>query len=159
MEQRGKRCTRRRPPDLRRRAMFETLESRAMLSVNVLTWHNDVARTGLNSNETMLTPSNVNSGTFGKLFSYPVQGQVYAQPLYVSNLAIPGKGTHNVIFVATENNDVYAFDADSNAGARRRLCSGTSTSAWPRRCRTHFSATVTGRITTSIRRSASPARR
>src|SRR6185295_19327750 len=60
--------------------------------------------------------SNVNAGTFGKLISYPVQGQVYAQPLYVSNLAIPGKGTHNVVFVVTQNNDVYAFDADSNTG-------------------------------------------
>jgi len=92
-----------------------------MLSVNVLTWHNDAGRTGLNSNETMLTPSNVGSGTFGQLLSYPVQGQVYAQPLYVSNLAIPGKGTHNVIFVVTENNDVYAFDANSNAGASAGL--------------------------------------
>jgi hypothetical protein len=87
------------------------------LAVNVLTWHVDLARDGLNSNEVTLTPSNVGSGTFGELFSYPVQGQVYAQPLYVSNLAIPGKGTHNVIFVVTQNNDVYAFDANSNAGA------------------------------------------
>jgi hypothetical protein len=118
---RRQRRNRRRPPDLRRRATFETLESRAMLSVNVLTWHDDIARTGLNQNETMLTPSNVGSGTFGELLSYPVQGQVYAQPLYVSNLAIPGKGTHNVLFVVTENNDVYAFDANSNAGASAGL--------------------------------------
>ncbi len=95
---------------------MRALEPRIALSVNVTTWHNDLARTGENTNEVMLTPSNVNSGTFGQLFSYPVQGQVYAQPLYVSNLAIPGKGTHNVIFVVTENNDVYALDANSNTG-------------------------------------------
>lgn len=101
----------------RRSCGFEQLEPRLPLTVNVLTWHNDIARDGLNSNETMLTTSNVGSGTFGQLFSYNVQGQVYGQPLYVSNLAIPGKGTHNVVFVVTENNDVYALDANSNAGA------------------------------------------
>src|SRR5437868_10146935 len=100
-----------------RRCVVESLESRQLLAVNVLTSHNDLARDGLNAGETMLTPSNVGSGTFGELLSYPVQGQVYAQPLYVSNLAIPGKGTHNVILVATQNNDVYALDANSNAGA------------------------------------------
>src|SRR5205085_5214688 len=95
---------------------LEQLEPRCMLSVNVTTWHNDLTRQGLNNNETILTPANVNSNTFGKLFSYSVTGQVYAEPLYVSNLAIPGNGTHNVVYVATQNNDVYAFDADSNSG-------------------------------------------
>src|SRR6266436_2475548 len=112
-----RRRSRRQRRYMRRRCAFEKLEPRMVLSVNVTTWHNDLARTGEDTNEVMLTPSNVGSGTFGKLFSYPVQGQVYAQPLYVSNLAIPGKGTHNVIFVVTENNDVYALDANSNAGA------------------------------------------
>jgi Concanavalin A-like lectin/glucanases superfamily len=100
---------------------LEQLEPRQMLSVNVLTWHNDLTRQGLNSAEVELTPANVNTSTFGKLFSYSVEGQIYAQPLYVSNLAIPGQGTHNVVFVATEHNDVYAFDADSNSGASAGL--------------------------------------
>jgi hypothetical protein len=78
----------------------------------MLTWHNDLARTGQNLQETVLTPANVNSKTFGKLFSFLVDGQIFGQPLYVYNVAIPGKGTYNVIYVTTENDSVYAFDAD-----------------------------------------------
>ena len=80
--------------------------------VNVLTFHNDNMRSGHNRGETILKVSNVNSATFGKLFSYPVDGYLYAEPLYVSQLAIAGQGTHNVVFAATEHDSVYAFDAD-----------------------------------------------
>ena len=80
--------------------------------VNVLTFHNDNLRSGHNRQEIVLKPSNVRSNTFGKLFSYPVDGYVYAEPLYVSQPAIPGLATHNVVFAATEHDSVYAFDAD-----------------------------------------------
>jgi hypothetical protein len=74
----------------------------------------DTSRTGANLNETTLTTSNVNSTQFGKLYSYSISGSVQAQPLYVSNLTLPG-GTFNVLFVVTMNDVVYAFDANSNA--------------------------------------------
>jgi len=81
------------------------------------TWHNDIARTGQNLQETILTPANVNSTTFGKIFSYAVDGDIFGQPLFVYNVAIAGKGTFNVVYVVTENDSVYAFDADGmNAG-------------------------------------------
>jgi hypothetical protein len=80
--------------------------------INILTFHNDNMRSGLNPHETILTPANVNVRTFGKLFSYPVDGYLYAEPLYVSQLVIPGQGTHNVVYVASEHDSVYAFDAD-----------------------------------------------
>ena len=88
--------------------------------VHIPTWHGDNARTGLNAKESLLTPANVNVSTFGKLFSYQVDGHVFAQPLYVSNVPV-GTKLKNVIYVATEYDSVYAFDADDP---------GTGTPLW-----------------------------
>jgi outer membrane protein assembly factor BamB len=80
---------------------------------NVLTYHNDIARTGQNLTETVLTPTNVNSLSFGKLLSVSVDGKVDAQPLYVSQVVVAGQGTHSVVYAATEHDSVYAIDANS----------------------------------------------
>jgi hypothetical protein len=84
----------------------------ATAAVDVATYHNDVARTGQNLNEAVLTTANVNSTTFGRLRSLPVDGKVDAQPLYLAQLAIGG-ATRNVLYVATEHGSIYAFDADA----------------------------------------------
>ena len=86
----------------------------AEAQVNVTTYHNDISRTGQNIQETMLTPANVNSQQFGKLFTVTVDGYVFAQPLYLAGVTIGG-GTHNVLYVATGHDSVYAIDADSGA--------------------------------------------
>jgi Immunoglobulin domain/Immunoglobulin I-set domain len=91
--------------------------------VDVTTYHYDNLRTGQNVNETVLTPANVNQTKFGKIGSFAVDGHVDAQPLYLANLAIPNNGTKNVLYVVTEHDSVYAFDADSVSG-------GTSTILW-----------------------------
>jgi len=79
---------------------------------NVLTFHNDNARTGQNTQEKLLTAANVNSAHFGKLFTVSVDSYVYTQPLVLTNVNIPGQGTRNVVFFATENDTLYAVDAD-----------------------------------------------
>ncbi|HEY8748038.1 MAG TPA: hypothetical protein VIM11_08690, partial [Tepidisphaeraceae bacterium] len=87
-----------------------------LTAVNVLSYHNDAASTGQNLSETALTLSNVNTSTFGKLFSTPVDGQTYAQPLYMAGVNITAgshQGVHNVSYVVTEHDSLYAIDADT----------------------------------------------
>jgi hypothetical protein len=92
---------------------FSLCAALASSATDVVTYHNDIARTGQNLQETILTTGNVNSSSFGKLFSVPVDGIIDAEPLYLSGVSIPGKGTHNVVYTVTENDSVYAFDADA----------------------------------------------
>ncbi len=87
----------------------------AASATDVVTYHNDIARTGQNLQETILTLSNVNSASFGKLLTLPVDGNIDAEPLYLYELSIPGQGTHNVVYTVTENDSAYAFDADTGA--------------------------------------------
>jgi hypothetical protein len=87
----------------------------ASAQTSILTQHYDISRTGQNTAETILTTSNVNSSTFGKLFWIPVDGYVYAQPLYKPGVTIPGNGVHNVLYIATEHDSLYAVDADNGA--------------------------------------------
>jgi len=93
---------------------FLTLAADSSAQVQVTTFHNDQSRTGQNLSEVVLSPGNVNVNSFGKLYGFTIQGNVYAQPLYVPGVTISG-ATHNVIYVATEHDAVYAFDADSNS--------------------------------------------
>src|SRR4029077_4706228 len=88
-----------------------------LAQTRVTTWHYDNQRTSANTTERLLTPSNVNIQTFGKLFTQPVDGYIVGHPLYLPGISILGKGTYNVVFVATMHDSVYAFDADNvNSG-------------------------------------------
>ena len=82
---------------------------------SVLTNRGDNARSGANTNETLLTPTNVNKNGFGKIFSAPIDYVAMAQPLYVPNVSIPGQGIHDVVYVVTQADSVYAIDADNGA--------------------------------------------
>ncbi|HUB80172.1 MAG TPA: choice-of-anchor X domain-containing protein [Bryobacteraceae bacterium] len=89
----------------------------ANLTADVYTWHYDTSRTGLNPNETTLTPANVTSSSFGKVAEFKVDGQIDSQILYLHQVNIPSVGMKNVVYFATENDSVYALDADSLGGS------------------------------------------
>src|SRR5512140_1180260 len=93
------------------------LLSTFLAAAQITTSQYDNMRTGATLTERILTPRNVNRNQFGKLGAFSVDGAVYAQPLYVPGLEIPGKGKHNVLYVATEHDSVYAFDADQPGSA------------------------------------------
>jgi outer membrane protein assembly factor BamB len=93
--------------------LFALLVSVGAAATDVTTYHNDIARTGQNVQESILTLSNVNSSSFGKLLTLSVDSVIDAEPLYLSALSIPGQGTHNVVYAVTENDSAYAFDADT----------------------------------------------
>ena len=104
-----------------RKLAIETLEFRLPLSVNVLNYHYDNISSGLNDAETQLTPANVNTSTFGKLYTAPLDGNVYAEPLVETGVTIAAgvnttagaAGVHDVVFVATENDSIYAIDSSA----------------------------------------------
>jgi hypothetical protein len=93
--------------------LIAALNMVSVANAQVTTYHYNTSRTGATTNETVLNTQNVNVNTFGKLFSLPVDAQIYAQPLYMPNITVPQKGVHNLVFIATMNNSVFAFDADT----------------------------------------------
>ena len=97
--------------------LIASLVTSGVMAESVLTYHNDNARTGANTNESQLTLANVNTNTFGLLLKYPVDAFVYGQPLFVQGVEIPRKGKYDVVYVVTENDSVYAFDANGNSSS------------------------------------------
>jgi hypothetical protein len=85
----------------------------APAQTSVVTWHYNNSRNAVDTTETVLTPANVNPRGFGKLYTQPLDGLVVGHPLYLPSLSIPGNGVHNVVFVATMEDSVYAFDVDN----------------------------------------------
>jgi hypothetical protein len=106
-------------------ALFLAAAGTACAQIDVITWHNDNIRSGLTTDEAILTPQNVNSTTFGLLANVTVDGKVDAQPLYVSAVPVAGLGLHNVLYVATEHDSLYALDADSGALLWQKSMLGT----------------------------------
>jgi hypothetical protein len=103
-----------------------TISSASSGSTDVVTHHYDVSRSGVNSTETTLTPANVNNTTFGKKGEFAVDGRIDGQALFLSQLAIPGQGSKDVLYVATENDSVYAVDAQSISGSSATILWKTS---------------------------------
>jgi hypothetical protein len=103
------------------------------------TFHNDNMRSGQNLDETVLTLNNVNDGQFGQLFTYSLDGLSYASPLYVANVNIPSQGYHNVVYVETEHDSVYAFDADGRSTTPLWKTSFLSTNVTSVPCGSHCS--------------------
>src|ERR1700680_5217464 len=96
--------------------LFFITSADLLAQTTVTTWHYNNALTSAKTTETILTPANVNGAGFGKLFTQPVDGFVVGHPLYLPSVNLPGQGVHNIVYVATMHDSVYAFDAD-NANA------------------------------------------
>ncbi|HUN91626.1 MAG TPA: pyrrolo-quinoline quinone [Burkholderiaceae bacterium] len=112
-----------------------TVPANSAAGVDVLTWHNDNARSGLNAQETVLTPANVSASSFGKLGQWSVDGAVDAQPLYVSGVTLADGSSHDLLLVATEHGSVYAFDAKAGTLAWNvSLLGAGESSSDPRSC-------------------------
>src|SRR5579872_483477 len=113
---------------------IEALESRVLLSVNITSYDNANIAAGLNPQETTLTPQNVNAGSFGRQYSVAVDGQVYAEPLVETGVTIASgpntsagaAGTHNVVFVATQHDSIYAIDTATGAVLWKRTFLSTA---------------------------------
>ncbi len=112
------------------RTCIEPLEARTFLSANVLTYHNDAQSSGANLSETILTPANVKA-SFGQLHNIALDGQVYTQPLFVQNVNVAGQGVHNVVYVATEHDSLYAIDSTSGAVLWKKSFLGTNVTTVP----------------------------